>query len=375
MTTKNTSRPLVLHVDDEPDDLRSWNDEVKAQDLFDLDICHPQDVVDVSLQKAALILVDFKIENWPQRTNTSALALRPPNGLAVLATLQETAFELAPRRARAFALYTAVIADVARELVRQPHIVARAHNLEWVFEKSGNSNPIADRARRVAELANAVNALPLEWPGENPSSATTALHSWLELSPSVPWFDAAARAIRTCRPPIHEFAEHTAGMGVLRWILHKILPYPTFLLDDAHLAARLRVSLASLRAVARSRDFAKVFGSAEYRGQLSSFSGQRWWRAGIEHALFEATIDKPNDLTFLHEVLKRTISGLDFKAIPRLFPVLGPQFITQPELASEQDIVEVRPDDWPAFADEAWARRADLEDAPELKAVTVAEGE
>lgn len=370
MTTTRT-KPFVLHVDDEPDDLRTWQEEVRRQGLLELEVCHPQEIAEASLRNSSLVLVDFRIQHWPERANAPALALRPPNGLAVLTTLQEAADELDATRARAYALYTAVIQDVARELVHQPHIVARAHNLDWIFEKNRVEDPVEERARRVAELAAAVSSLPKDWPGEVSSTATAALHVWLDLQKDVPWSDAAARAVRRCRPPIHEFAEHTLGVGVLRWALHKILPYPTFLLDDAHLAARLRVSLPSLRAASHSEEFVSVFGSADYKGQLRSFAGRRWWRAGVEHAIFEASADSPGDIRALHEVLKARIPGLECQAVPRLFAVLGSQFKTKDNLATEEAIVEVRPDDWPPFADEAWALRTDLEDAPELKAVAV----
>ena len=369
MTT--SSKPFVLHVDDEPDDFKTWKDEVTSQGQVEIEVCHPQDVTEASLKRASLLLVDFKIEHWPERANAPALALRPPNGLAVLSTLQQRAYELDPTKARAYTLYTAVIQDVARELVHQPHIVARANNLEWVFEKTGAENPVNERARRVAELAAAVNSLPQDWPGEASASAMHALHEWLALSTDAPWFEAATREIRRCRPPIHEFAEHTHGIGVVRWALHKILPYPTFLLDEAHLAARLRVSLKSLRALADSAGFKAFFGDALYQGQLSSFLGRRWWRAGIEHAIFEATLDSPGDLSVLHTALEGKVAGIEKRNAPRLFPVLGKHFKTKDELATEDAVVEVRPDDWPPFADEAWALRVDLEDAPELNAVAV----
>jgi hypothetical protein len=159
----------------------------------------------------------------------------------------------------------------------------------------------------------------------------------------------------------------------LRWALHRIFPYPTFLLDEAHLAARLRVSLKSLRAVADSREFSELFGAARYTGQLASFLGPRWWRAGVENAIYEATAEAPGDLGALREVLAK-IPSIEIVYATRLFPVLGEQFKTINELALEDAVVEVRPDDWPPFADEAWALRATLEDTPELKAIAV-EGE
>lgn len=368
----SNGKPFVLHVDDEPDDLRLWSEEVRAQDRINLQVLHPQEVDEASLRRAALVLVDFKIDHWPERAKSSALALKPTNGLAVLASLQETAFELDATRARAFALYTAVIQDVARELVHQPHIVARAHNLEWVFEKNKEGSA-RERAARVAELADSVAALPKHWPGGVPSAANAALHEWLGLSSSVPWSDAATRSVRGCRPPIHEFAEHTLGVGVVRWILHKIIPYPTFLLDDAHLAARLRVSFQSLREAADSEEFCRLFGEVQYQGQLATFAGRRWWRAGVEHALFEIAADSPGDVRTLHKELRERVSGLEYQSASRLFAVIGSQFKTKDVLATEDSVVEVRPDDWPPFADEAWALRGDLEDAPELKAVAVDE--
>jgi len=151
------------------------------------------------------------------------------------------------------------------------------------------------------------------------------------------------------------------------------LPYPTILIDDAHLAARLRVSLESLRAAAATDEFGKIFGAVEYAGQLRSFLGRRWWRAGVEHVLYELTVDSPGDLAVLHEVLKKLVPQLSVEKATRLFPVLGRHFRTKDVLAVEKDVVEVRPDDWPPFADEAWALRGDLENEPELKAVAVDE--
>ena len=378
MTTAPPRKPFVLHVDDDPDGLGLWREEVLSQGKVDIEVCHPQEITEAAIKKASLVLVDFELDRWTERDNAPALALRPPNGLAVLSTVQETAQELDDfaklKRPRAYSLYTAFIKDVARELVHQPHIVARAHNLEWIFEKNGAENPVQERARRVAELAAAVASLPTEWPGDAAASAARALHDWLALPQEAPWAEAATREIRRCRPPIHEFAEHTHGIGVVRWALHKILPYPTFLLDEAHLAARLRVSLKSLRAAAEHEQFNSFFGPARYTGQLASFLGRRWWRAGVEHVIFEATADSPGDLAVLQNVLKQKVPGIEVQDVPRLFPVLGKQFKTKDNLATEDAIVEVRPDDWPPFADEAWALRADLEDAPELRAVAGEDG-
>jgi hypothetical protein len=54
--TTHTTRPFVLHIDDEPDDLKPWKDEVQSQGRIDIDICHPRDVTEANLKKASLVL-------------------------------------------------------------------------------------------------------------------------------------------------------------------------------------------------------------------------------------------------------------------------------------------------------------------------------
>ena len=370
----NRERPCILHVDDQPDELRSWREEVNSVGRVHLAVVHPNDVTEDELRRSSLVLVDLKLDHWPDRDNVAPLSLKPVNGLALLAVLQEKAFDLAPETPRAFALYTAAIQAVARGLPHQPHIISRAHNLEWIFEKNGGQgNNLAERALRIAELAAAVRALPSRWPWDEPEGAVEALSRWLGLHPAATWHDAAWRAIRLCHPPLHEFAEYTQGVGVLQWTLHRILPYPTFLIDDAHLAARLRVTLKSLRSSLASGSLGELFGEVEYQGQLQRFLGRRWWRAGIEAKLFELTADAPGDLEALREALKEKVPTLKTVRQSRLFPVLDEQFQLKDQLATQDKVVEIVPDDWPPFADEAWALRADLDDSPRLKAIAVDE--
>lgn len=371
--TNQGGRPFVLHVDDKPDDLRLWKEQIDESKAIELVVTHPEEVTEETLRRASLVLVDLKLEDWQARDKAGSLALQPVNGLALLAVLQEAALKVPSEQPRAFALYTAAIQDVARGLPHQPHIISRAHNLEWVFEKNGGlGNTLTERARKVASLAAAVCALRTPWPADSPDEAADALSEWLGLPPNVTWHDAAWRAIRLCHPPLHEFAQHTHGVGILQWALHRILPYPTFLLDEAHLAARLRVTLQSLRSSLEGDSLGGLFSEAEYGGQLQSFLGRRWWRAGVEAELFELTADAPGDLDVLRKALKEKVPALEPVAQPRLFPVLDGQFRLKDQLETQDKVVEIVPDDWPPFADEAWALREDLED-PRLRAIAVEE--
>lgn len=368
MTTADP-RPFILHVDDVPDDLRTWEHEVNSAGSIRLKVCHPRDVTEELLHRALVIFVDFRLDEWLERDNTDLLGLKPTNGLALLSVLQEAAYDLDKDRPRAFALFTAVVREVARGLVPQPHIVARAHNLEWIFDKTATSTKV--RAMRARELATAVWSLPTPWPGDSPEHASTALQRWLAL-PDAPWRDAAWQAVMRCRPPMHAYAEHTHGIGVLRWALHRILPYPTFLLDDAHLAARLRVDLGSLRdQLEANTQLKQLLEPARYVGCLAAFSGTRWWRAAIESLIFELASKDPSSLDVLHEQLAKIVPDLRVIEAGIVFPVIDENFRVKNQLATAEEVVEVVPDDWPPFADSAWALRVDIEASEDLKAIAI----
>lgn len=362
----NTRPPSILYVDDDPNAFGAWRDEVVANGRVSLEIVHPDHVTGSHLERASLVLVDFKLDDWPSRDALEHLSLRPVNGLALLAILQEHLRDLNASPC-AFALHTAAFHLVARGLPSQPHIVARAHNLEWIFDKTRS-----ERAAQVVQLAAAVQALPASWPQDNAPAAGDILRTWLGLDDSLPWAQSAWDDVIRCRPPIHEFAEHTNGVGVLRWMLHRILPYPCFVIDDIHLAARLRVTVESLRAALEAADGLHDFlRAAEYRGQLGTFLGRRWWRTGIELSLFQLTRDSPGDLSLLRRELTARYPKLVLTETLHVYPVRDEQFRSKETLVDVDEVVEIVPDDWPPFADSAWARARDLEDYPELKAVAV----
>jgi hypothetical protein len=368
MTEKAT--PFVLHVDDVPDDLRTWEHFVNGKGEINIRVCHPEAVSDADLQRACVILVDFKIDHWPARNELDQVGLKPSNGLALLPVLQEAVHALDPHTPRAFALYTAETVSIARGLSQQPHIVARAHNLEWVFYKSAGAD---QRYAALADLAKSVADLPKPWPEKSPD-AGFILRSWLGLDPKLSWCEFAWEAIQRCHPPIHEFAKHTNGVGVIRWLLHRILPYPTFLIDDSHLAARLRVDIGSLKAALAKKDapFSNALSTALYQGHLSNVVDRRWWRAAIDEMIFTLVPEDPTNLSKLHEALRGLAPDLKTLDAVRLFPVIDHTFSAIEVLSTNEEVVQVAPDDWPPFAEPAWARRSDVNDDEALRAIVVA---
>lgn len=347
-------KPIILHVDDKPNDLAAWKELVEGEGAVSIRLMHPQEITDESLEGVDLVLVDYVLDDWPEREELPGLSLKPANGLALLTILQEYNHELNSERPCAFALYTGEIEKAARGLAPAEHLVARAHNLEWVFQKkNAKTNP-----KRVAELAHAVRALPPDWPADDAAEAERALWDWLTLPTEQSWAEHAIRAVRQCFPPAHEFAKHTHGIAVLRWLLHRILPYPCFLLDEKHLAARLRVSPESLNmALAEGGELTKYLSCAKYRGQLATFLGNHWWRAGVEAAIFHMIPSDPGNVGLLGAKLRGMSNALDSYEAFTVVPVLGKTYAFDDDLISIDEAVELQPDDWPPYADQAWTTR------------------
>src|SRR5438105_4057261 len=116
----------------------------------------------------------------------------------------------------------------------------------------------------------------------------------LKLRQRQPWFLRAVKDVEKAKPPQDVYAETTNGMAFVRWLLHDILPFPSFLMDERYLAARLHVDPASFRqAVGKGVSVATRLKAFEYAGILHDFAGRRWWRAGIEYWLWRETAGKP----------------------------------------------------------------------------------
>lgn len=361
----------IVHVDDHPEELTLWKDELERSGEAVAAVRHPQKVTEDDLREADLVLVDVVLESWPER-DCLPLGLRPVNGLALLSVLQEHAHSLGTHRPCAFALFTAQIDRVARGLVPSEHMVARLHDLDWVFDKKRVGVPA--QARRIIELGRAVQGLPRRWPGEDAEQADAALRTWLALPAEEVWTVRAWEDVIRCYPPAHELAEHTHGVAVLRWMLHRILPYPCFLLDEHHLAARLRVRVDALRAALGDRSaLADWLEPARYQGHLAAFLGSRFWRSGIEALIFQRTQEDPTSLDLLHQELRKMAPGIEFETSPTVAVALKGDFQPMDDLVPIERAIHIQPDDWPPYAGEAWTTPELASENASLRAVVLVE--
>jgi CheY-like chemotaxis protein len=366
--------PTILVIDDKPESVRAVF-QLGRDAGTRFEVVHPDDVDRDLLNNADLVLVDYLLEAWTARTALSQISLRPENGVALAAVLREQANLL--ERPTGFAIHTGR-PEALWLTPAEPrrHLIARAYNLEWVFLKS---EP-ADVVRQATILAGAIRSLPSSWPGDDYAKVMENAQTLLGLGPELPdqaasnWAGAALADVENCRPPLTELSERNHGLVFLRWLLHRILPYPCFFYDSHGLAARLRISHASLGEGLTPQGLGRLLSRYRYRGALAGFLGERWWRAGIEDFLWDLTDGTSIPAATLRNKLSDA-AGVNLAPSTTDSPIVcvDENFQPLPEACSEDVVVRIQPDDWPLYASQAWTTVDRARQHPRLRAVVAAE--
>lgn len=359
----------ILIVDDEPDQQEGFVSSLKGPAL----VMHPEDVDEQSVKEADLVVVDHFLDHWHPEGN---VAQRPQNGRALAAVLRSLVEDEAERdHPVAFAIWSGRIEDIAGQLppdVRE-HALARIHDLEWVFSKEDRFRH-APLSQQLTSLTEAVCQLPYTWNLNTEEQARAQVYQLLSIPDEQDWSGRAFPDVLECRAPLYELSTASHGLAFLRWLLHRILPYPCFLLDHRYLANMLRVSVIALRKELASRDspLGAVLAPARYGGILHDFLGPRWWKAGVESLLWDSTNGTPHDTGALEKFLGEATEGRIHQVEGR-DPVVcvTPAYEISDEIVEVDDAVRVTPDDWPAFADSAWAKLEDVQEDPGLAARVV----
>lgn len=325
----------------------------------------PDEVTNADLEQANLVLVDFKLENWPVRDGQPTPSLKPQDGIALSATLRSNLKHDAAQSPTAFALHSGKLAELSGTLspARREHAIARMLDLEWVFPKGVANDQFPTQVR---SLALAVQRLPHPWPKAEHSRDT--LIKLLAMPRRASWFFRAIEDVEKAYPPQDVHAETSKGIAVIRWLLQEILPFPNFLLDERYLAVRLHVAPQSLRHLLTGPHGAKLrrtLHQFRYTGLLHDFSGSRWWRAGIEHWLWRETGGRPFDKAMIKKVVKTELSrSVQFLGHDKPVVTLDHQFCPTDVLIELASAVQINPDDWPVSADPAWASVQQAKDDP-----------
>ena len=346
----------VLIVDDSADDeyVRNLRKDLDEGGVSS-DSKHPQEVDAEDLAKVHLVLVDYDLGDWTSEAAPEApLGMCPSHGVALTAVLRGHARETAPPTG--FALLTGKIGDVAPEMPpsRGRHSVARWSGLEWVFEKDET-----DLVARIGSLGEAIRDLPntlfeggasdLAEYLKAPSSGDDATYS-----------EALIDSLRFAQPPLHDLNAVSHSLAVVRWMLHRVLPYPSLLIDELHLARRLRVSAQTItREVGEGGKLGPELKDAEYVGPLCQIAGRRWWRREVDALLWTMTEGQASSPRAIHAALgERGVTIEPYDGDPVVL-VDGESFASS-ELSTTSECVRIVPDEWPSSADPAWMRLEDV---------------
>ena len=369
---KAAMTPNILFVDDNASTTPQLLRKTFEPHGLEVKLAHPENVVDLDLQWADVVVVDYFLTEWPERDASESAARAPADGLAVAATLRSRLLPsfndrfpgALPGRPVAFALWSGHLSQATFELpdVVLPHVFSRENNLEWAFART---DLLTEKGgAKLAALAFTVKDLPEAWESAV-SSAEDHLLSALRLDSGADWAASAREDVVNSKPPLHELASRTRGMAIVRWLLHRILPYPTFLIDERQLRARLRVEALSGQGE-DSSPLLEALESVRYKGALASFAGPRWWRAGVEDWVFTQTAGQAGDPRAVAS-LATALGATTSREWLRPVIVLDAELRPRDEFVEVEDVVRVAPDDWPPYADDAFASRIEASQDPSLR--------
>lgn len=340
-------RPAILIVDDEEGQQQPAV-ALLGREGAEAWVRHPRDVEEDDVVDADLVLVDFVLENWADRPVQASIS--PVNGLALAGVLQGHANE-AGGRPTAFALRTGRLDKVPSQFPqpKAEHAFARLNNLEWVFPKIRDDR--VDLIGQFHQLAEAVTLLPDSW---EQAAGQRELERLLGLEAGPAWTEDARLGVRSAFPPVHEISSTSHGLAFVRWILQRILPYPCFLWDATWLASRMGLSRSKFDEL-YAEGLNELLATTVYSGVLDRFLGTRWWRAGVEHVLWESTEGRSRDPEALL-ALVRSATGQEITDVVRPDSVVVMDATQEPMdgPVPVSEAVRIQPDDWPPYAQPAY---------------------
>lgn len=368
------SKPTILIIDDVPENQNALSllVETSADEPIAVMVRHPRDVDEIDLKQANLILLDYDLGDWPERDENGSICQRPADGLALGAVIRSQLKILGYSAPVSFAIYTGELAKLASPLPsdNREHALAGLVNVDWIFQKSANAEILI---KQVTDLALAVERLPETWSSEG---ALTQLGELLGLDFHESENQQYLNDIENCLPPIHELSEWSHGIAVIRWLLHRIFPYPTFLLNIHYLAARFRLDPPSLASqLTLDKSLYAILNEFQYNGILSDFSDARWWRSGIEDFLWKITKGNSADFRAVRDALEKITGEKLVPSVPPDFPVicLDEDYKELRKFYREEEVVRIRPDHYPSYADQPWISKELAEKNPKMRSLVIGE--
>lgn len=181
---------------------------------------------------------------------------------------------------------------------------------------------------------------------------------FLGLDAAQPWAAAAVNSIAASLPPISQEPGESgspprAPASLIRWLLHRALPYPGLFLSDLQLSSRLGVAVRDLdKLAAGATPWASALSAGRYAGPGSTLMARRWWTSAVDYAaleLFEAAEDVGPT-----EALQK-LAGVEVAPLGIDSPVVvSDESFVEIDIAPLEQAVQVRPPGWPIEAMLPW---------------------
>jgi hypothetical protein len=378
----------ILYVDDDPGPLLGRAEKAGQAGRFDIyDVPRLETLTRASLQTSTAWVLDFY--NDEDSVDTDTFAATKETGLSLFQRLRLLAGETRPP---AILISNHLERALGRAVIPgRRHRLAEDVGVEWVAEKAADHTDTLAEILQISDATGAFVAAREKLANADPPSYVETLASTLLALPSdAQWASLALNDLDDWRPPTW-VEQDTAGekdgeargdanaRPFVAWIIRQVLPYPSFVISVAHVAARLKVSTESLRKVLESENgLSRKLGERRYAGVMSGFGGGQWWAAGVDALVFDLPRAKEERQAALTEMAGPGI--LDFLDIADPVVVSDADLVETDQIASADDCVRASDEHAPSHAPPAWvlaeaarkdralARRVWLEDQPNLAA-------
>ncbi|MDR6789246.1 CheY-like chemotaxis protein [Sphingomonas sp. BE138] len=325
-------------------------------------------IVTEALAHVDLVLLDHNLDLSPE------LSLTATDGPSLLGHLRSWA-RLTGNALPPVAIYTSEEEAYAAEVPavgpavplagsfvgREPQL-APVLDVEWLILKDA-----AFSKSTIVELAQA--SVRLKTVAGNGRVSAAELAAYLCLPENALWNVSALEQLVRSRPPLtepgKEGSDGSRGVaGVLRWILHRILPYPGLLMSDQYAAWTLGVGVDDLdNLLIGDKDFNQDLATCVFKGPVANVFGRRWWAAGLNFMAWtmRSAVDEASD----EAVALEQLTGTPINIRDSSGRVVGHDpDLREDEFIDLDDAVQLHPPGWPAEAIEPWIRRSEAQKEP-----------
>jgi hypothetical protein len=324
------------------------------------------------LDASSVVLMDFELY---ENGRPKGFNLQPADGIALERIVRDwlqDANEPFDTSNKAFVLFSHDLGSLKTVVSGREHVVARKTANEWIISKNEKDRPQSQKDLRVLlELAKAVEALPKK--AIEPEQLRTTVKEIFAIAEQkdANWKDIALDDCEKFGFPLDALLAGNS-MAVIRWLLHVALPFPGALVDIDDTAALLRLIPEQLKPEAIDA-LAKSLVEFKYQGVLSTFMGDRWWRAGIDCLRLKLSAQSSEGRKAVWDAL-RTQCKVPL-ADSELCKMNEPVLVVDPEMRKTRSLEEMGQcvrllnDDWPAKLDPPWIKISEAMASPRLAAL------